>query len=238
MKPLKSQLGQLDGSAAKLAELFAAADHYRKNPMPKRRIKAMVLATRRERRRPLGTALAAVLLIAGTATAATLGHRLFTSGDESTAHAPTPPLVHVPPMSAVPPRVVQQEVAEEPELVETKAVDVEPSTPAKRPTRVQPKPAAQKATPAKSLRPGEDPTRVVQAIRALRQQGDATKAQGLLNDYMKKNPNGALSEEALTLSIEAAHTRKDPKAKIYARRYLARFPNGRHRAFASRVLAE
>jgi outer membrane protein assembly factor BamD (BamD/ComL family) len=79
---------------------------------------------------------------------------------------------------------------------------------------------------------------VVQAIRALRQQGDAAKAQGLLKDYMKKNPDGVLSEEALALSIEAAHTRKDPKAKAYARRYLARYPGGRHSGFAQRVLAE
>ena len=55
---------------------------------------------------------------------------------------------------------------------------------------------------------------------------------------MQANPQGALSEEALALSIEAAHARKDPAAKSHARRYLARYPAGRQRRLAERVLAE
>jgi acyl-CoA reductase-like NAD-dependent aldehyde dehydrogenase len=43
--------------------------------------------------------------------------------------------------------------------------------------------------------------------------------------------------EKLALSIEAAAARKDPRAAEHARRYLARYPNGRFRGLAERVLA-
>jgi len=46
-----------------------------------------------------------------------------------------------------------------------------------------------------------------------------------------------LVEDALALSIEAAAARKDPRAAEYARRYLARYPSGRFRGMAERVLA-
>jgi hypothetical protein len=85
---------------------------------------------------------------------------------------------------------------------------------------------------------GEDPMRVAEALRALRKEGDPERAQGLLADYLKTNPRGALSEEALALTIEAAHTRADPRAKAYARRYMARYPQGRHQALAQRVLKQ
>ena len=75
-------------------------------------------------------------------------------------------------------------------------------------------------------------------MRALRKQGDAARAQALLDQYLKANPHGALAEDALALSIEAAAARKDPRAADYARRYLARYPNGRFRSVAARVLAK
>jgi hypothetical protein len=93
--------------------------------------------------------------------------------------------------------------------------------------------------PKRAERPaaGEDPTKVAEAVRALRKQGDAAKAQALLDQYLRTNPRGALAEDALALSIEAAAARKDPRAADYARRYLARYPNGRFRAVAERALA-
>lgn len=241
MKPLKAQMDELAGGERELAELFAVAPTYRRNPVRKQLVKGMVLAGRRERRRPLGMALAAALFIAGTAAAATLGHQLLTSEEAPIARAPSPPEVHAPRQLAPAPVVARAPEPEQPAQPEAEVSEVAATAPAKPQHKLRThhvakrgKAQAPQATPA----PGEDPTRVVQAIRALRQQGDAAKAQGLLNDYMKKNPNGLLSEEALALSIEAAHTRKDPKAKSYARRYLARFPGGRHSAFAKRVLAE
>jgi hypothetical protein len=61
--------------------------------------------------------------------------------------------------------------------------------------------------------------------------------QALLAQYLKSNPRGALAEDALALSIEAAVARKDARAADYARRYLARYPNGRFRVQAERALA-
>ena len=81
---------------------------------------------------------------------------------------------------------------------------------------------------------GEDPTLVLEAIRALRTQGDAARASGLLSEYLRAHPRGVLSEDALALSIESAIARHDSRAAAdLGRRYLAQFPNGRYRAFAS-----
>jgi hypothetical protein len=196
MKPLKAQLEELDGSEERLGELFSSADGYRRNPVRKRRIKVAVLSRARERRRrPLGAALAAGLLVAGTATAATLGHRLLMGGEDPIARAPSPPAVHAP-RSLPAPRLAQRvplevEGPREPPSEPEAGVETAPApedAPLKSPApKIQPKAASQKA-----LAPGEDPTRVVEAIRALRQQKNAKKAQSLLDDYMKKNPNGSL----------------------------------------------
>jgi hypothetical protein len=100
-------------------------------------------------------------------------------------------------------------------------------------------PVEKPSEPARAVKPlaGEDPTQVAEAVRALRKQGDPARAQQLLDRYLKSNPRGALAEDALALSIEAAAARKDPRAADYARRYLARYPNGRFRAVAERALA-
>jgi hypothetical protein len=100
--------------------------------------------------------------------------------------------------------------------------------------------ASAKRSPARNPKPsaseGEDPTQVVEAVRALRKEKDPKRAQALLDGYLDKNPDGALSEEALALSMEAAASSKSPKAADYARRYLDRFPQGRHAAFARRLV--
>jgi hypothetical protein len=84
---------------------------------------------------------------------------------------------------------------------------------------------------------GEDPSSVFEAIRALRKGDDAARAQLLLERYLSDHPRGALSEDALALSIEAAESSGDSKARALAQRYLARYPKGRHRGLARRVLA-
>ena len=62
------------------------------------------------------------------------------------------------------------------------------------------------------LQAGEDPSQVAEAVRALRKQGDPARAQALLDQYLKANPHGALAEDALALSIEAAAARKGSRA--------------------------
>ena len=77
---------------------------------------------------------------------------------------------------------------------------------------------------------------MVQAIQALRTERDPARAQALLNDYLKANPYGSLSGDALALSIEAASAQHDPRAAEYARRYLVAYPKGKYRDLAKRAL--
>jgi hypothetical protein len=78
---------------------------------------------------------------------------------------------------------------------------------------------------------------VAAAIQALRNENDPARARLLLARYMKNNPRGALAEEALALSIEAAVKMHDPRAQALARAYLQAYPKGRHRKLAEDVLA-
>jgi len=74
------------------------------------------------------------------------------------------------------------------------------------------------------------------AVKALRRDGDPGRAAKLLDRYAARDPHGPLAEEALSLRIEAALARQDPKACTYAREYLARHPGGRYRNVAQRAL--
>jgi hypothetical protein len=84
---------------------------------------------------------------------------------------------------------------------------------------------------------GHNERLVFEAMRALRQEGQPERASRLLDEYLRRYPDGALAEEALTLSIEAATARSDPRARDLASRYLAKYPNGRFRSAAERALA-
>ena len=91
--------------------------------------------------------------------------------------------------------------------------------------------------PAGPLASGEDPKLVLQAIRALRHSGDPAAASALLGEYLRLHPQGALAEDALALSIEAAGARHDKAAAAaLGRTYLARFPNGSSRDVALRAV--
>ncbi|HMI89936.1 MAG TPA: hypothetical protein VK509_01170 [Polyangiales bacterium] len=83
----------------------------------------------------------------------------------------------------------------------------------------------------------EDPSQIVEALRALRRERDPQRAQRLLDHYLALHRDGAFAEDALALAIEAASVQGDPEAHSYARRYLAQFPAGRFRALAERALA-
>ena len=83
---------------------------------------------------------------------------------------------------------------------------------------------------------GEDPALLLEAIRTLRTSGDPARAGVLLAQYLKAYPRSPLLEDALALSIEAAAARHDIRtAAELARRYLAKFPTGRYRAFVLRA---
>jgi len=96
------------------------------------------------------------------------------------------------------------------------------------------------AKSASQARPdsSEDAASLVEAIQALRVERDPSRAQALLNYYLRTQPKGVLSEDALALSIEAASALRDPHAADYARRYLVKFPHGKYRALAGRAIAQ
>jgi hypothetical protein len=78
---------------------------------------------------------------------------------------------------------------------------------------------------------------VVRAVQTLRRDHDPELASRLLEKYRTRNPAGVLAEEVLSLQVEAAVAGGDARARSFAREYLARYPDGRYRARASRALA-
>lgn len=232
MKRLVEEL-DISGADRGLAELVSHAEPYRSDPWRKRRVLVRVL--RKDRPAPffsLRSAVVALLFIGGTASAAVVGSRLI-DDDVQEPIPPTPSASPAPsPMQPAPSRS-----RAEPKMKEN--VDEEAAEPVERSAPRHP-PAAHESSRSTAKRAvrsesPEDPKRVINAIQALRRDKDPARAQALLESHLKQHPNGALAEEALALSIEAAVARKDPRAAVYAKRYLARYPNGRYRDFAARV---
>jgi hypothetical protein len=96
-------------------------------------------------------------------------------------------------------------------------------------------PSARPRYTASRLR-SDDTALVSSALRALRQDRDPVRARGLLNSYLSAHPRGALAEEALAMSIEAAVTHHDSDAGALASRYLRLYPNGAFRLLGQQVL--
>ena len=225
----------LEGQDRELAHLFRTAVPFGVDPFRKRRV--LVRLQRGPGRRSghfwLRPAIVAALLLSGTAAAA-LGHRYLArdSGSLGLSGAPSTTLA-----SAQKPAPVVSEPSLRVAEVETASAHAAVvAAPAAEPV------SAPRIAVKGSLRfrpeSGEDATRVVEAIQALRTERDPARAQGLLDDYLKSHPRGVLSGDALALSIEAASAQHDPRAADYARRYLANFPNGKYRALAQRALAK
>ena len=77
----------------------------------------------------------------------------------------------------------------------------------------------------------------MEAMRALRVERNPGRARQLLGRYLEQYPNGALAEEALALSLEAAVARGDGDAAALAARYLKLYPAGPFNALARQTLA-
>ncbi len=84
--------------------------------------------------------------------------------------------------------------------------------------------------------PSEDTSPVLDAMRALRVDGNPARARALLAGYLERHPNGTLAEEALAMTIEAAVAHGDGDAAALARRYLRRYPAGHFSALAHQTL--
>jgi hypothetical protein len=233
-----------DASAgeALLARLVRGSiDHAKEAaPMDRGRILRHVLGGERRSGAPRHVRLVvvAVILMTGAAAAAAAAGRLW---------RPAPRLAPVFAVASVPP-------AEEPPAAAGAPASPPPLDPSAAPPATDPAPESNGAPAplrstsdapsahvkarlrAAAYRDGEDPTPVLEAIRALRQEGDAARAGDLLASYLRAHPRGVLAEDALALSIEAAAARHDARAASdLGRRYLAQFPNGRFRAFVLRA---
>jgi hypothetical protein len=97
--------------------------------------------------------------------------------------------------------------------------------------------ATQRLRPAPPADAREQTGPVLAAMQALRRDHDPVRARALLDAYLARHPNGALAEEALAISIEAAAAHHDRDAPDLASRYLARYPTGPFRSLARQVLA-
>jgi hypothetical protein len=67
---------------------------------------------------------------------------------------------------------------------------------------------------------------VLEAMRALRVERNPERARLLLAKYLDRHPRGALAEEALAMSVEAAVAHHDADAGALATRYLRLYPAG------------
>lgn len=88
---------------------------------------------------------------------------------------------------------------------------------------------------AESVDPLGSGALMVEAIRE-RRAGNIARARELASEYRTKHPTGALHEEALALSVETAAALGQDEATQLARLYLQRYPHGRFRAQAQRVV--
>jgi hypothetical protein len=119
----------------------------------------------------------------------------------------------------------------------TAVVEASPETvsPTRAPVRRPPIEARSHRLQAEPL--SEDPSLLVGATHALRVNRDPILARALAKLYLDRQPRGALADEALAISIEAAIDHHDADAAALSARYLAQFPHGSFRALAERTIA-
>ena len=222
-KRLRDETEAPSPANAILRDLVQASSSVEVSPTTTEEVYASVLARRQPRRRARFLSLrpavvfAVLLLAAGATVAATLGHRWIQERQRPVTTMATPAPVD----QRVRPATPRHEEPAAPAPVETPAIAPETRRPHGPRTRGR----------------GEDPSAVVAALEALRKQHDPVRAGSLLAGYLAAHPEGALAEEALALSIEAAVARHDPAATEFARRYLRSYPNGRFRPTAEAALA-
>jgi hypothetical protein len=159
-----------------------------------------------------------LLFLAGASAAARLGARWIARKPSlSTDSAPATIAV---PSPAHPASAVMAPAAEAP--------TVEPTVIA--PSRI----STQSPLRARAAR-GENPTALMGAVKALRQDHNPVEASRLLREYLRLYPRGSLSEEARALSFEAAVARHGSDAIALANEYLRLYPHGRFRNAAEQA---
>jgi len=224
-----------------------------------RRVLERVLDRRRARRGGVAMVLRpivviGVLLVAGVTAAATFGHTWIAQGlrslgsrapavamaPEATArpHRRAAPIAEILPLDQADPSGLS-DLPDRPDR--PNSGQVQPLAPPA--TRAAPKLAVRSHAAVRPEGRGpeartEDPSLVVDAIRALRTDHDSRRAAALLASYLRTYPHGALSEEALALSIEAAAASRNPSAATFAAHYLREYPHGRFHRAAEQALEQ
>jgi hypothetical protein len=228
MQRLRDQASSDDTAIARAASLLAAMP-----PLDPAELKMRAPSLERVERPPvrrLGLALAVALLLASLAAAGatTLRH----TGFWSRSGALGAPASVTPPAGVRPGPLRVADTA--PAAPSTLAAPVQRApAPAQEPLSVTPEGShavSQNAGPSES-------TLMVDAVRALRRDGDPARAQALAEEALRRFPRGAQVEEASALVFEAALAQGDEAgARRAAQRYLANFPRGRFVDRARRAL--
>jgi hypothetical protein len=187
---------------------------------------------------------AAILIGCGAAASAALGHWPTVVSDAyrrlvSPSPAVTPAVVEVRNRGAASGRIPRDPPLPAPvPVISTATVpgqpSVAPAAPVPAPGRESIASARARRSPAPAA--AEDTAPVLQAMRALRLEGNPARARGLLAKYLERHPSGALAEEAQALTIEAAVAHHDADAPALARRYLGRYPAGHFSLLARQTL--
>jgi hypothetical protein len=206
-------------------DLLRSRQRYEPPPGQKQRVRARILehgtASGARSRRLFGMAMTAVVVLG-------LGGTSFAWSRHWIARSYHALAAQLHPGADRPPAPLERAplpVAEVPSFVEA-------------PPALAPEAPSIPSTSSRAARaPSEDERLVFDAMRALRQEGQADRAARALDEYLRRHPQGELAEEALALSIEAALVRGDPRAKDMASRYLAMYPKGRFRQAAERARA-
>ena len=210
-------------------------------------------AMKRPRTRVSGPIVAALVLFGATAASATMPHlwrrlQTVTQVVELATEAPAevearretrrrmPPAAPV--TSAVPAEMPVAEPSAQAPVVQPPAVQPTERAPIAHVGNA-PSPA-KKGPPAKarSAEPSDAPASAALVVEAMRERraGNFARVRQLSAEYRLQYPGGALQEEALALSIEAGAALGDDEARRLAATYLQRYPRGRFRAQADRVV--
>lgn len=180
-----------------------------------------------------------VLLMAGVTAAATFGHGWIARGLRSFGRAAPVEAMATAPVYR--PHRRATEPAEprglDPSEAEPEAAPAPGPAPTVPATRSAPR-LAVRSHPVRTEDRSEDPSLVVDAIRALRTDHDSRRASTLLAQYLRTYPRGALAEEAVALSIEAAAANRSPSSTSFAAQYLREYPHGRFRRTAEQALEQ
>jgi hypothetical protein len=237
---LSDKRNAFDPTEEVLADLLRTSEPVVVTPARKQRVLNRVLLRQTTRRRARSRLLRPVFVLgvislAGATAAATIGRRAWIERRAQTnapsvdpvALAVRPRHTHSKPVVRAGGNETADQLLDEPEAAAPAPSRPMPHT-LRRPAHI--------TSRAHAARSSEDPSRVFDAIQALRTDRDPARASRLLAEYLTRYPHGALAEEAVALSIEAAAARHSPSAATFAERYLREYPRGRFRHTAEQAL--